>query len=87
MERPAQTAHPVANQGPPMLELHRRWPVADEGRRGRMASPSQAAAVPVPAPVPVVEGPDPRAETAPPARRRRSREHRVHAAVVARPPC
>ncbi|MEU3889993.1 hypothetical protein [Streptomyces sp. NPDC029041] len=64
-------------------ELHRRWAVADEARRGRGASASEGAEVPVPAPVPVVQNPPTAAEPTPPARRLVSRYVLLGAAVVA----
>ncbi|MFF9063201.1 helix-turn-helix domain-containing protein [Streptomyces sp. NPDC014882] len=66
-----------------LLELHRRWAVADEARRGRGASPSEGAEVPVPAPVPVVQSPPTVAEPTPRARRLVSRYVLLGAAVVA----
>ncbi|WP_242625537.1 helix-turn-helix transcriptional regulator [Streptomyces sp. BK022] len=66
-----------------LRELHRRWAVADEGRRGRVVSPSGAAVVPVPAPVPVAEGPPTAAAPAPRARQLLSRYALFGAAVVA----
>ncbi|MFJ2967642.1 helix-turn-helix domain-containing protein [Streptomyces collinus] len=66
-----------------LLELHRRWAVADEARRGRGASPSEGAQVPVPAPVPVVQSPPTVAEPTPLARQLISRYVLLGAAVVA----
>ncbi|KOV94921.1 hypothetical protein ADK65_31245 [Streptomyces sp. NRRL B-1140] len=66
-----------------LLELHRRWAVADEARRGRGASPSEGAEVPVPAPVPVVQSPPAVAEPTPRARQLVSRYVLLGAAVVA----
>ncbi|WP_234312114.1 helix-turn-helix transcriptional regulator [Streptomyces griseus] len=66
-----------------LLELHRRWAVADEARRGRGASPSEGAEVPVPAPVPVVQSPPTVAEPMPRARQLVSRYVLLGAAVVA----
>ncbi|MFF5654498.1 helix-turn-helix domain-containing protein [Streptomyces collinus] len=66
-----------------LLELHRRWAVADEARRGRGASPSEGAQVPVPAPVPVVQSPPTVAEPTPRARQLVSRYVLLGAAVVA----
>ncbi|MFJ9718457.1 helix-turn-helix domain-containing protein [Streptomyces sp. NPDC101213] len=66
-----------------LLELHRRWAVADEARRGRGASPSEVAEVPVPVPVPVVQSPPTVAEPTPRARRLVSRYVLLGAAVVA----
>ncbi|MFC9502005.1 helix-turn-helix domain-containing protein [Streptomyces sp. NPDC057002] len=66
-----------------LLELHRRWAVADEARRGRGASPSEGGEVPVPAPVPVVQSPPTVAEPTPPARQLVSRYVLLGAAVVA----
>ncbi|MFC8142360.1 helix-turn-helix domain-containing protein [Streptomyces paradoxus] len=66
-----------------LLELHRRWAVADEARRGRGASPSEGAEVPVPAPVPVVQSPPTVAEPTPRARQLVSRYVLLGAAVVA----
>ncbi|MFJ4814478.1 helix-turn-helix domain-containing protein [Streptomyces sp. NPDC088801] len=66
-----------------LLELHRRWAVADEARRGRGASPSEGVEVPVPAPVPVVQSPPTVAEPTPRARQLVSRYVLLGAAVVA----
>ncbi|WP_258198965.1 helix-turn-helix transcriptional regulator [Streptomyces sp. A244] len=66
-----------------LLELHRRWAVADEARRGRGASPSEGAEVPVPAPVPVVQSPPAAAEPTPRARQLVSWYVLLGAAVVA----
>ncbi|MER5713652.1 helix-turn-helix transcriptional regulator [Streptomyces sp. NPDC002132] len=70
-----------------LLELHRRWAVADEARRGRGANPSESAEVPVPAPVPVVQSPPTSsptvAEPTPRARQLVSRYVLLGAAVVA----
>ncbi|MEU2912920.1 helix-turn-helix domain-containing protein [Streptomyces massasporeus] len=66
-----------------LLELHRRWAVADEARRGRGATPSEGATVPVPAPVPVVQSPPTVAEPAPRARQLVSWYVLLGAAVVA----
>ncbi|UFR00013.1 helix-turn-helix domain-containing protein [Streptomyces sp. Go40/10] len=66
-----------------LLELHRRWAVADEARRGRGASPSEGAEVPVPAPAPVVQSPPTVAEPTPRARQLVSRYVLLGAAVVA----
>ncbi|MEV0239952.1 helix-turn-helix transcriptional regulator [Streptomyces sp. NPDC050674] len=66
-----------------LLELHRRWAVADEARRGRGASPSEGAKVPLPAPVPVVQSQPPTAEPTPRARQLVSRYVLLGAAVVA----
>ncbi|MGW2620276.1 helix-turn-helix domain-containing protein [Streptomyces sp. NPDC001500] len=66
-----------------LLELHRRWAVADEARRGRGTSPSESAEVPVPAPVPVVQSPPTVAEPTPRARHLVSRYVALGAAVVA----
>ncbi|WP_186785308.1 helix-turn-helix transcriptional regulator, partial [Streptomyces misionensis] len=66
-----------------LLELHRRWAVADEARRGRGASPSEDAEVPVPAPVPVVQSPPTVAEPTPRVRQLVSRYVLLGATVVA----
>lgn len=66
-----------------LLELHRRWAVADEARRGRRTSPSEGAEVPVPAPVLVVQSPPTVAEPTPRARQLVSRYVLLGAAVVA----
>lgn len=66
-----------------LLELHRRWAVADEARRGRGASPSEGAEVPVPAPAPVVQSPPTVAEPTRRARQLVSRYVLLGAAVVA----
>lgn len=66
-----------------LLELHRRWAVADEARRGRKESPSEDAEVPVPAPVPVVQSPPTVAESTPRARQLVSRYVLLGVTVVA----
>ncbi|MEV3970194.1 helix-turn-helix domain-containing protein [Streptomyces sp. NPDC050698] len=66
-----------------LLELHRRWAVADEARRGRGASPSEGAKVPLPAPAPVVQSQPTAAEPTPRARQLVSRYVLLGAAVVA----
>ncbi|MFD8671511.1 helix-turn-helix domain-containing protein [Streptomyces seoulensis] len=64
-----------------LLELHRRWAVADEARRGRMAHPAEGAAAP--SSVPVVDSPPAMAEQPPRARQLLSRYALFGAVVVA----
>ncbi|MEU5770851.1 helix-turn-helix transcriptional regulator [Streptomyces asoensis] len=66
-----------------LLELHRRWAVADQARRGRGANASEGAEAPVPAPVPVVQSTPPVEEPTPRSRRFVSRYVALGAAVVA----
>lgn len=66
-----------------LLELHRRWAVADQVRRGRGTTASEGAEAPVPAPVPVVQSPPPVEEPRPRSRRFVSRYVALGAAVVA----
>ncbi|MGQ4332772.1 helix-turn-helix domain-containing protein [Streptomyces hayashii] len=66
-----------------LLELHRRWAVTDEARRGRGTSPAEGAVAPVLAPGPAVQGPPTVAEPTSRARQLVSRYVLLGAAVVA----
>lgn len=70
-----------------LLELHRRWAVADEARRGRGAGLSESAEAPMPEPVPVpvpaVQSPPTAGAPTPRGRHLVSRYVALGAAVVA----